>query len=870
MKLFCLPALSCLLTIGIGEAAAAEPEFAHFLEPGFPFAEIVVDARKLGEGFPDDNLTPRGLVVRLAEDTYIAYDTDLCRVACAWKGGFLTEESLATMSYHKAKKKKGGGQKVLPSPIGTPIFATGLYPGVQIGSEPKFEDPRPAGKDPKEIGRGAVLKGKGNPRWLGAKVFGGQVVVSYELGGIVFSEIPWLSEGGGIGRVITIGKHPEEMVTMILGNGPGGIRWSYGDGIRHALTSPHGIGTNTMSLDKTDEVRTLTLLYELPGSDTEEIPAPPAPSFDPHWGDSLSTSGELQSAIGAYAVDSIPLPTDNLWRRNVRPSGIDFFPDGRAAVVTFDGDVWIVSGLDAKLADVRWKRIAGGLHEPNSVRICDGKDIFVFGRNGVTQLIDSDGDGETNTYYNHCSDFWQSAETRDFAHSMDIARDGSFYVTKGGQQNDFASKHSGRALKISPDGKEVSVFASGLRNAYLAIRPGTDEVYASDQQGHWVPATPIHRLVEGGYYGFKPAAPWGVPEPEITPPLCWIPHVVAGSGLGPVWSDKQRFGPLSDSLVYLDFRRPGMLRTYLNDRDGQAATVPMGLDFDFPLLKGAVNPVDGQLYVVGFQIWGTSAKKVRGMARVRYTGKPSVLPTRVVAGKNAIALRFEQALDPSVASFTLRRWNYKRSAGYGSGHYRPDGKAGEELLPLGGVEFSADRRSVLIATPELKPVQQLAIGFDLKTSGGQLFSNAAYLTLHQVSALDLKEAGFPDVDLAKMIAQIGSATPAEKQDVIPTAQRGAVVYQTIGCAGCHSVDGSKSGKSGPTWKGLAGSMRVLQGGEKVEATAKYLRESILDPAAMITKGYNPKDVGMPSYRGILPDADIESLILYIESLAKKG
>ena len=86
MNRFPFSALSCLLIIGIGKAAAAEPEFAHFLEPGFPFAEIVVDARKLGEGFPQDNLTPRGLVVRLAEDTYIAYDTDLCRVACAWTG----------------------------------------------------------------------------------------------------------------------------------------------------------------------------------------------------------------------------------------------------------------------------------------------------------------------------------------------------------------------------------------------------------------------------------------------------------------------------------------------------------------------------------------------------------------------------------------------------------------------------------------------------------------------------------------------------------------------------------------------------------------------------------------------------------------
>ena len=100
----------------------------------------------------------------------------------------------------------------------------------------------------------------------------------------------------------------------------------------------------------------------------------------------------------------------------------------------------------------------------------------------------------------------------------------------------------------------------------------------------------------------------------------------------------------------------------------------------------------------------------------------------------------------------------------------------------------------------------------------------------------------------------------------PTIQRGAVVYKTIGCAACHSIDGTTKGRSGPSWKGLAGSNRELVNGESVKVTTDYLRESILDPGAKVTKGYNPKDVGMPSYRGILPDSDVESLILYIKSL----
>ena len=854
-------ALSCLLLLGAPDTRSEETRFAHFLEPGFPFAEITVDARDLGEGFPADNLTPRGLVVRLAKDTYIAYDTDLCRVAVAWTGGFLSEESLATMSYHKPKKKKGGGQKVVPSVIGKPVFANGLYPGVQLGGKPKLEDPRPAGKAPEEIGRGPLPRG--DLRWIWAMPFGPKVGVSYGIKNVMVLELPFALEDGVICRHIGVSPRRNHELSFVLGSGHCAIR-KQPEGSR--LIEQGGV--HVLVLPKSEEPAEFTVLQSnrpIPDGVVAKAKTPQAKNVR-HWPDPVITREVRGSSKSAYAVDAIGLPVDNPARRNVRPSGIDFFSDGQALVVTYDGDLWEVSGLADEKMPISWRRIAGGLHEPNSVRIRNDREIFVFGRNGITQLISTELFGEARFYRNYCSDFWQSAETRDFAHSMAVAPDRSLFISKGGQQNDLPSKHSGRVLRVSPDGMDVSVFASGLRNPYIAIRPGTDHIYASDQQGHWVPATPIHRILKGGYYGFRPAAPWGVPEPKVTPPLCWIPHAVAGSGLGLVWADQEHFGPLGGSLIYIDFRRPGLVRTYLDDRLGQAATVPMPTAFDFPLLKGAINPADGQLYLVGFQIWGTNADAIRGMARVRYTGEPSSLPTRVVAGKNAIVLHFEQPLDPSVADFTVRRWNYKRTGNYGSGHYRPDGKAGEEILATAGVKFSPDRRAVLVATEGLRPVHQLAVSYDLKTEAGERFSNAAYLTLHSVSMLDLDAEGFPDTDLARL-ATASAKTREKTAPARPSIKRGKIVYRTIGCAACHSVDGSTNGKSGPTWKGLAGSTRKLIGGGEAEATTEYLRESILDPPAMVAEGYNPKDVGMPSYRGILSDADIQSVILYIESLA---
>lgn len=848
-----LASLACLFSFGLVQAE--ETDFAHFLEPGFPFCEITVDARKLGKGFPNDNLVPRGLVVRVAEDTYVAYDTDLCRMAVAWSGGFLTEESLATMSYHRPKKKKGGGQKKLPSPIGDPISASGLYPGAQFGDEPKFKDPRPGGEDAREIGRGALPQGM--VRWVSSVAMGERVKLNYEIDGVNVSEIPASAGGDAIVRYFQVAGHPDRRLHLVLGTGH-----CKAVGLTKGGEITKHDGVCYLTLERTESPLDFAIVQsstKFKGKLPESIPPKSRDVATGYWPRRVVTKGQLGADTEDYVVDTIPLPMDNRERRNVRPIDIDF-ADDYAVVVTFDGDVWKVKGLRGDLQKIEWQRIASGLHEPSAVRIRDGA-IYVFGRNGITRLGSSDGG---LVFENYNSDFWQSAETRDFAHSLSIDSKGGFFICKGGQQNDYPSKHSGRALKVTRDG-EVSVFASGLRNAYLSIRPDTDEIYASDQQGHWVPATPIHRIVKGGYYGFQPAAPWGVPEPAITPPLCWIPHTIAGSGLGVVWSDKERFGPLSDSLLYLDFRGPGILRTYLNDRKGQAGSIPMSAKFDFPVLKGEINPADGQLYLVGFQIWGTNSEEIRGMARLRYTGKPSVLPTHVVAGENAVTLKFDQPLDPKVGNITVRRWNYQRSETYGSGHYRPDGKSGEELLPVSEVQFSTDRRSVLVATPRLEAVHQLAVSYELKTTSGQTFANAAYLTLHDTSPLDLRKEGFPDVDLVKLAAK-SKQSKAPKEFMKPTIQRGAVVYKTIGCAACHSIDGTTKGRSGPSWKGLAGSNRELVNGESVKVTTDYLRESILDPGAKVTKGYNPKDVGMPSYRGILPDSDVESLILYIKSL----
>src|SRR5690625_2443130 len=113
-------------------------EFASFVEPDFPFITTSVDARSLGPGFPDDNMVPRCLALRLGEASYACFDTDMLRWSVAWTGEFLPMVTMGQISYNDFQNK----DNEIPTISGEPEFATGLYPGWS-DSAPRFTDTRP-------------------------------------------------------------------------------------------------------------------------------------------------------------------------------------------------------------------------------------------------------------------------------------------------------------------------------------------------------------------------------------------------------------------------------------------------------------------------------------------------------------------------------------------------------------------------------------------------------------------------------------------------------------------------------------------------------------------------------------------------------
>ena len=200
-------------------------------------------------------------------------------------------------------------------------------------------------------------------------------------------------------------------------------------------------------------------------------------------------------------MDDIALPLDNPWRRNVRLGDIQFLKDGTGVGVTLDGDVWFIRGLNDPGGVVRWRRFASGLHEPLTLAIRD-EQVYVFDRNGIWRLRDTNGDGEADVHELFSNAFAQTADMREFPSTLRLAPGGEFIIAKGGQEATTLGKHNGSVLRVSSDGRRATVLGYGFRQPNIGVNIRTGLVTASDQQGNYIPSTPLHIVRDAQFYGF--------------------------------------------------------------------------------------------------------------------------------------------------------------------------------------------------------------------------------------------------------------------------------------------------------------------------------------------------------------------------------
>jgi hypothetical protein len=745
------------------------------LQRDFPYTTACVGAKG-----PGKNVALKGIALILGNEAYMCFDTDLLRMAAGWSGMTVTnQDGVSTIGYittHGVAFDGGHGRH--PEIAGAQKFGTTQTPG-WADAKGEFADPRsePFGPLPQDW-----------CRWDGLHVNGMDVVLAYTVHGTKILEQPSsVQKEGETGFVRTFKtEQARQNLSMQVCTVEGATGKS--EGHRASLAGANGATVAMLAgapKDATLAIAGNSIVLKLPkgtapslfklviwSGATEDNPKLAAllegkPAMvdiakggPAHWPEPVVTRGVLNTSTtpdGAYATDSLTAPLDNPWKRRVRFAGMDFFADGkRAAFCTHEGDVWIVSGIDEGLEKLTWRRFASGMYETLGLVIVNDV-IYTSGRDQVTRYHDLNGDGEADFYENFNNQVMSSEGFHEFVFDLQTDKAGNFYFAKAnpvngggrgfGDQarsmgNGTVTSHSGCLFKLGKDGKKLEVIARGLRAPNgIGVRDD-GQVTTSDNQGTWVPATPINWVTGDGFLGVSNRLTSADMMSAWRPPLSWLAHTdYDNSGGGQVWVTSDKWGPFKGELLHESYGRSSLflvMKETLSNGLLQGGVVRFPLKFTSSVMRAHFNPRDGQLYVAGLREWQSNAAMPAGFDRVRYTGKPVYSVNGIKVVKGGVQLSFTQPLSTASASdlqnFSAKRWNYERAENYGSPEFSTESPArrGRDTVNITGTKLSQDGRTLTVEIPDLKPVMQQALKFNLTAADGTPIAQEVQHTIHAI------------------------------------------------------------------------------------------------------------------------------------------
>lgn len=439
-------------------------------------------------------------------------------------------------------------------------------------------------------------------------------------------------------------------------------------------------------------------------------------------------------------------------------SGMEWMGDGRLAVCVRKGEVWLI---DNTLSDDRekidYKLFASGLHEPLGL-LKDGNDLLVCQRSEVTRLQDNDGDGVADAYLTEADGWNVSGNYHAYAYGPERDGDGNLWVTLNLGMGSLANNSigwRGWGGIIGKDGRFVPK-SLGMRSPSGMGRNMEGDMFYSDQQGTWIPATPIYHLRPGVFYGNqeslgslkladapfqmasipKPNTPY--PEalessPEFVPPAVWLPYNKMGRSATDIQLIDQngKFGPFDGQLLVGEFTNAAVSRVFLEEVGGeyQGACFPFLDGFAAAVVRLEFAP-DGSLFVgMTNRGWSSLGNRSYGLSRVRFSGKTPFSIKEMKAKPDGFELVFTEEVDPAtLESLEMISYTYEYSSRYG----------GDEMdtknVAIEGSDISDDGKTVTLKLKGLRQyhVHELhATGVKSK-SGSALGSPFAYYTLNQI------------------------------------------------------------------------------------------------------------------------------------------
>jgi len=480
--------------------------------------------------------------------------------------------------------------------------------------------------------------------------------------------------------------------------------------------------------------------------------------------------GTAERERAFYKITNLPIPPGLV----VESGAFCTMPDGRVAIGTRRGDIYLVDGVDDDKPEPRFHLFASGLDEifgltpmpANPKRSNGGDRLLVTQSCELTLVADVDKDGKAELFQT-VSDAWGYANYHEYAFGSPIDKNGDIYIALGLS----ASYHSralfrGWVMKIEDVAKNRTLgkvatstpFASGLRSPG-GIGPNEHgSLMYIESQGPWNSSCSLKAIAPRSFHGHPISTNWypfadmgpppAKPTPgtriaterknvkELTPYAVIFPYIRMGRSITGFRVDETggKFGPFENQMFLGDYTQSLVMRATTEEVDGvwQGACYPFREGLGTGILNVSFTP-EGRLLTGGTNRgWPVRGIKPFALERLDWTGVTPFEIERITIRPKGFRVRFTKPVGDDAAKlehYKLGTFTHIYHGAYG-------GPEVDQTKPeLGSAKVSKDGRHVdlrLKSAFEIGHCYEFDLGSLKSKDGDEILHRHAYYTVNAV------------------------------------------------------------------------------------------------------------------------------------------
>lgn len=454
-----------------------------------------------------------------------------------------------------------------------------------------------------------------------------------------------------------------------------------------------------------------------------------------------------------YPIVSISLPKDTV----IEAGAFATLPDGRMAVGTRHGEIYLIDGIDAPKPTPTFQRFASGLDEIFGLTWKD--DAFRVTQScELTRVSDSSGDGVADRFET-ISDAWGYANYHEYAFGSKLDSEGNQFVALGLSASYYSNAlNRGFIMKVAADGT-TTAFASGLRSPGGIGFNEHGSLFYIESQGPWNCSCSLKAVSPKSFHGHPASFNWYQYSPELGPipvmpesgnrmvteknrvkqliPYAVIfPYIRMGRSITGFNVDRTggKFGPFEDQMFLGDYTQSIIMRATTEEVNGvwQGACYPFREGLSTGILNVEFTPGGNLLCGGTNRGWPVRGVKPFALERLEWSGKMPFEIHRIRIIPNGFHISFTKPVEAVTGSakecYVIASFTHPYHAGYGGPEI--DKRKSE----IKTISLAEDGLSALVTFDTLE--RGFVYEFDLagvrSRDGEMLLHRNAYYTVNEV------------------------------------------------------------------------------------------------------------------------------------------